>query len=457
MNQLEAVTHYLQRVITRPRSELTRWQRSLRFAIDLARHCTRELRQDQATTMAAALAFRTIFSLVPLAAFALLIFRAFADRAMVRELLINQLYTFFNIEALELHTNQGQAMATSIQEAIDPLIEKAWTLDLGSVGIVGLGVLIWAALALLVTVEQSFNRVFKAPAGRPWHLRIMIYWAIVTLGPLLLFVSLYVAGNLYDTVRSIEGFGPWLAWMPGFTALAASWVLLFLLYSLMPSTSVKLKPALAGSLVAAILWEMGKFGFKLYAENASLGSLYGALGLIPLFLIWLYITWLIVLFGLEVTYTLQAMSGGKFDLHDRTSRGAEDIIDPAWLLPVMVCIGKAFRQGRVVEGEEISRSLRIPNKAVRKLTQQLEEARLINTVTSNLRDERGHALAKPPNEIRMTELIEICRNVSLGSEPPDGNPDWAVYDQMNEAQRKAVTDLTLADMLKSDNKLTLAE
>jgi len=448
VQQLQAISNFIQRLVTEPQDELTRWQRSLRFVIDLTRHCARELRQDQATSMAAALTFRTIFSLIPLVAFALLFFRAFADRTIVRERVINQLYTFFNVDAIALQSDEGQAVATSIHDAIDPLIEKAWTLDLGSVGVVGLAVLIWAALALLVTIEQSFNRVFKAPSGRPWHLRIMIYWAIVTLGPVLLFVSLYVAGNLYESIIEAGGAGPWLSWMPGFTALAASWVLLFLLYSLMPSTSVRLRPALAGALVAAILWEIGKFGFKLYAENASLGSLYGALGLIPLFLFWLYLTWLIVLFGLEVTYTLQAMKHGKFALQEAVARGRGDIVDPAWVLPIMIRVARSFRNGRVVEGEQLARSLKLPAKAVRQLAQRLEEARLLHKVESSLRDEVGYVLGKPPTEIRVSELLDICRELSLGQGGVESSTDWHLYEQLTLAQQQAAAQRTLADMLE---------
>jgi DNA-binding IscR family transcriptional regulator len=121
-------------------------------------------------------------------------------------------------------------------------------------------------------------------------------------------------------------------------------------------------------------------------------------------------------------------------------------------LPVVVRIGRAFRQGRTVRGEELARSLRIPARAVRKLTQQLEQARLIHSVSSSLREEPGYALAKPPDEIRMTELLDICRDISLGSEPPDGSADWYVYDQMSEVQRKAVGQQTLADMLDATSK-----
>ena len=127
-------------------------------------------------------------------------------------------------------------------------------------------------------------------------------------------LSLYVTSQVVSEASNLPVVDTVAGWISSVTSLVtsgvASWVLLLLLLTLMPNTTVHLRPALIGSLVAAILWKFAKHGFKLYLTKAvSYSVLYGSLGLIPLFLFWMYLTWLIVLFGLELTYTLQAMRG----------------------------------------------------------------------------------------------------------------------------------------------------
>src|SRR5690606_5390189 len=135
-------------------------------------------------------------------------------------------------------------------------------------------------------------------AGRSILQRVVTYWTVITLGPLLLLVSLYVAGQIVEWARPIPVVGSLLVFAGRFTALGASWILLLVLYTLMPNTNVAVKPAVIGSFVGAVLWEIGKWGFGLYVSRAlPYSALYGSLGLIPLFLFWVYITWVVVLFG----------------------------------------------------------------------------------------------------------------------------------------------------------------
>ena len=108
----------------------------------------------------------------------------------------------------------------------------------------------------------------------------------------------------------------------------------------MPNTRVRWRPALWGALVAAGLSEVSKWGFGLYVSQAlPYLKLYGAIGLVPLFLFWLYLGWLIILFGLEIAFTLQAMKGARVRAQG-TRAASLATADPQWLLPVMVAIAR---------------------------------------------------------------------------------------------------------------------
>lgn len=459
------ITTYLRRLVTQPIGELNRAQRTLRFTVDLSRHCARQLGRDHATQMAAALTYRTIFSLVPIAVLMLLVFRSFGGFEQVSLDLQDRIYSYLGLSSIALPADGLNATPTpdaskeelraSIQKIMTDLTQQASEISVGSIGAVGLAVLIWAALALLVTVERSFNQIYNCPTGRSWHLRIPIYWAVITLGPVLLFVSLYVAEALVERVNewvSIGGLSTVLssvmAWLSRSTALLASWLLLFLLYVLMPTTRVRIRPALIGSLTAAILWELGKVGFKYYVSRAvSYSVLYGSLGLIPLFLFWLYLTWLIVLFGMEVTYTLQAMRGREFE--KRAARlNQRQVYDPRWLLPLMADIGQAFRDGKSVGTGALAQQLRLPVLAIAQLCEKLQRNGLIHRVSSGGDENEGFTLAKPPEDITVSQLLELGRSISAsGNDQPD-QPGWSYVKQLDEAQSAAAGATTLAQVVE---------
>jgi membrane protein len=457
-------TFSLRRLITRPTHELTRAQRSIRFAVDLSRHCAHELLRNRATQMAAALTYRTLFSLVPLAVLALLVFRAFVGLDSAQSQFQKTAFDFLGWSSLSLPaastgaqdgsqatTGGGEAQAMA-EERLNELVRRAWDLDFGSIGKVGLLLLIWAALALAVTVEQCFNHVYRCPTGRPWHHRIPIYWAIITLGPVLLFVSLYMATGAVTWVeqQEIHFITSIVQWASRFTALGASWLLLFLLYFLMPTATVRLRPALIGSFVAAIVWEAGKAGFQLYVTRAVMVSaLYGSLGLIPVFLLWLYMTWLVVLFGLQISYTLQAMKGRKFAIAEAAASHRVLLGDPRWLVGMMALIGKSFTNGLPVSAAEISQQLLIPASSVVELGELLERHRLVHRVEPARKHDGGYSLAMPPDRIRLAALLELSHEQMNGGKSNAANQ---LLDHLHAAQRDAAGDRTLETLFVGSAK-----
>lgn len=473
MNVMQRLTAWLGRLVTQPIDELSRVQRTMRFAMDLSRHCAGELARNQATQMAAALTYRTIFSLVPMAMLMLLVFRAFGGFEQVSEDLQGKIYQYLGLSSIVLPADDADTRFTvsgqdngdesretqrqlraSIEKIMTDLVTKASDVKVARIGVIGLPLLIWAALALLITVERSFNQIFGTPTGRAWHLRVPIYWAAITLGPVLLFVSLYVAQSLVDSVQHWATVWSLPVVLSGLIevlsrsmALAASWLLLFLLYVLMPNTRVRLRSALVGALVAAGLWELGKWGFKLYMTKAvSFSVLYGALGLVPLFLLWIYLTWLIVLFGLEITYTLQAMRGREFEKR-AASVDRQSLVDPQWLVLVMVAIGQTFRRGGLIDLDTLAVDLELPVRAVTEMGQQLHTAGLVHTV-DNGSDPHGLTLARPPEDILVTQLLELGQSLQFRGHGQHDGSGGALLEQLANAQLEIVSGLTLAELLK---------
>jgi membrane protein len=447
MDPVRRLHAYLEWLVSRPVAELNRAQRGLRFVVDLVRHCARELRANGAGEMAAALTYRTIFSLVPLLMVSMLVFRLFGDMDAAARELQEAAYGFFNYQ-VDASRPEAAAFKRLLDERVFDVVRSVSGLQFEAIGVLGALLLIWAALGLLVSFENAANRIYRAPRGRGWLTRIGIYWSVLTLGPILLLVVLYAARFWLQLAAETPFVGPLFALIAQFGSLAGSFFVLTLLYKRLPNTLVRWRPALAGAFVSAALWDTSKFAFGLYVSRAvPYLKLYGAIGLIPLFLFWLYLNWLIVLFGLEIAFTLQAMRGRLFERKD--TRGALVAGDPQWLLPLVVALARASRQGQVVSRQLLAEELDLRLSAVAELVERLEGEGLVLQVTRRASDDVGLTLALPPERIPLARIVALASRFTLGDRPREGS-GWQALAALHETARGAAGERTVADLLSAE-------
>lgn len=251
----------------------------------------RRFRGDDALVMAAALSYTSLLSLVPLLAVGLAIlaaFPAFEEARIQIQLLLVQ--------------NLAPEVGQQVRQVIAGFIGNAGNLT--AIGIVGLVV---TALLLLVNIEDSMNRIFRVTKPRNPMSRLIIYWTMVTLGPLLLGASLSITAWLFgspsdDTLPMMAAALGFLGTLFRFVMLVA---LFTLLYTTMPHRVVPFRKALAGGLLAGIAVAGLRFGLHLYvADLKAYQSIYGALAAIPILLFWMYVVWTAVLAGAELTASL---------------------------------------------------------------------------------------------------------------------------------------------------------
>ena len=310
MGLLKNIREHIERLKQDSAEDLTRWGRLILFHVHLWPFCMRRLGENNAMAMSAALSFRTIFAMIPTLVLALLVAKslnALEDTHSTLERIfeatgISQIEIQYEQEVgevggglsgeeggVEAGVDRGDevgggdvvSLADQIQEIADSLESK---LTLGRIGPVGAALLIWSALTLMTTIERSLNRIYGARRSRPLHRRVMLYWSALTLGPIALATAVYLARQM--TAHLPEGLLAeyvirGLAWS---SEVAVGIVLLGMLYKFMPNTRVSFRSALTAALVAVLLWLGAKWCFSLYIE-AVVGkrSLYGALGLLPLF------------------------------------------------------------------------------------------------------------------------------------------------------------------------------
>ncbi len=240
---------------------------------------------------AAALAYATLLALVPLAAVvfsALSMFPVFEEWALMLEQFVYQ--------------NFVPAAGDVIQEHLQRFTEHT-----GKLTAIGSVFLVVGAVLLLFTIEETFNEIWHVKEGRRMSQRVLSYWAVLTLGPLLIGASLSLTSYLISLTLSSDRAVLAQAQSYALSALPFVFeVLAFLiLYMVVPNCIVRFRDALVGGIAAAILFEISKRGFAWFVLNfASYQVIYGALATIPIFLIWIYISWLVVLVGAAVVVVL---------------------------------------------------------------------------------------------------------------------------------------------------------
>jgi membrane protein len=278
-----------------------------RYAISVGIFSIRRFIEDRCLIGASALSYTSIVSLVPLTAVALVIFSGFPIFSSVRERLLNLILDNF---APDVGDEAAKWFAFAATNA-------AQTTALGIV------VLVASAILLLATIEDQLHLIFRVTVQRSWGQRLLVYWTVLTLGPLLLGVALSVSGDLDGwfsaAAPSLTGrFSP-AELMPGTVAAARASVsqllrllpmamevlAITMLYCLIPQRTVRWSAGLFGAVVAVALLQVLKLGFSLFVGHLSTyNKVYGALAGVPIFLLWMYIFWIAVLLGAELTASL---------------------------------------------------------------------------------------------------------------------------------------------------------
>jgi membrane protein len=237
---------------------------------------------------AAALSFSTIFALIPALALLMAAVAAYPGLNSLRE----GMETF-------LLTNLMPETGLQVGVALAGFVKAAGQLT--AVGIIGL---VGAALILLVSIETAFNKIFHVSRSRRLGVRLLVFWTLMTIGPLLLGVGF----SLFGIFTAIPLFSPTgetsqVDFVLGSLAPAVlGWVVLTVLYTIVPNRRVLLKDAMAGAFVAAVLLTFLRYTFAFYALSmTSYQAIYGALAAVPIFLIWIFLVWIVVLAGAVIT------------------------------------------------------------------------------------------------------------------------------------------------------------
>jgi membrane protein len=217
---------------------------------------------------------------------------------------------------------------------------------------------------------------------------------------------------------------------------------MFAIYRLVPNTKVASRAAMIGGFISALFLAVGKGSLGAYFKHAvSLESLYGQLGLIPLVMFWMYLMWLVILFGLEVSATIQTLAGRQVEELEE-KRPQNGLVDPASVLNMMEIITERFGQALPTTARHIADETLIQEAMVCRMIDRLIEAAILHRVEAKEGD--AVTLARPPEQISGDALLEI--GYSLVDEGGVGRQSPLIQ-RLRDAQKKLAGQATLASLL----------
>jgi membrane protein len=291
----------------------------LEDALGLFRFARQRLDEERLPQVASSLTFTTVLALVPMLTIALAIFTTFP------------LFNTFraSLEAYFIKSLMPKAISNTILDYLNQFSLKASRLSA-----FGAGGLIVTTVAMMLTIDHAFNEIWRVKTARPLAQRIVVYWAIVTLGPLLIGVSITVTSYLFAATNGL------VAGLPLTGAIAYTLVSVLLttgaftlLYMAVPNRMVDWRDAASGGLLAATAFEIAKRIFAVFVSKfPTYTVIYGALAAMPIFLVWIYVSWLITLIGAVLAAALPIV---KYERWWHVARPGSAFIDAMMVLRVL--------------------------------------------------------------------------------------------------------------------------
>ncbi|EMS2788196.1 YihY family inner membrane protein [Neisseria gonorrhoeae] len=261
---------------------------------------------------------------------------------------------------------------------------------------IGSVMLVVTSLMLIRTIDNAFNRIWRVNTQRPWMMQFLVYWALLTFGPLSLGVGIsFMVGSVQDSVLS-SGAQQWADALKTAARLAFMTLLLWGLYRFVPNRFVPARQAFVGALITAFCLETARFLFTWYMGNFDgYRSIYGAFAAVPFFLLWLNLLWTLVLGGAVLTSSLSYWQGEAFR-RGFDSRGRFDDV-----LKILLLLDAAQKEGRTLSVQEFRRHI---NMGYDELGELLEKLARYGYIYSG---RQGWVLKTGADSIELSELFKL--------------------------------------------------
>jgi len=374
-----------------------------RHATHLLRFTYRVLERfitDKCIQRASALAYASLLAIVPMVALGFSVFTSFQAFDAMAGNISNTLLDYL------LPTSQK-----AVQDYLGTVADK--TTAISVFGVIGL---LFTATALLNTIEEAFNDIWRITRARAWLSKFITFWATLTLAPILIGASISITSyfTALPVIKEVAEGASYISKAPFLVPWLMSSLAMATLYAVLPNTSVPFRFAAIGGLVAGALFEWTKIGFAYYVtEIANYERLYGALSTLPIFLIWIYLIWVIVLLGSEIAFCLQHPEQS----HRRRSSFQKPGIRQFYSHLILLRAAQALHHGTTLKMFDLIEETDLPNNILQEWLDQLCSLKLLRYTESGS-EEPGWLPGFDADRMDLYEVFQRLNEIPM--EVPEG-------------------------------------
>ncbi len=353
--------------------------------------------EDKVQMRASALTYYSLLSIVPIVAMAFGIAKGFGFDNWLR----NRLLTGFS----------GQE---KVLEWILTFVDRYLSnINGGLIAGIGVALLVWSVMKLLGNIENSFNDIWQIKKARAMSRKISDYISLVVIAPILLFASSGVTVFLSKQILNASKIFPWFDYIDNWVTILFQiipyvliWLVFSLLYIILPNTKVKFKSAMIAGIIAGTAFQLLQWGYIHFQSMvSSYGAVYGSFAALPLFLIWMQLSWLVVLFGAEIAFANQNV---EHFADESDSQNISIYLKRTITILVLREIVLRFKNAMPpLTAEELANKLDFPVRLVRDIIYELLDAHLISeTLTNNIK-ESAYQPAQDIQRLSVSYVIDL--------------------------------------------------
>ncbi len=387
-----------------------------------------EFRYRLLDARAGGLVYTTLLSLVPLLAVTFSVLKAFGVHYMIEPVLAQAL----------------QPLGEKGHELTERIIGFVHNLKVGVLGAVGVAALFFTAYSLIDKVEDALNAIWRVRQGRPWTRKFTDYLSVLLVGPLVVFTAFAMIGAAQSSwfvqeLLAIEPLGHIYFWLTQFTPFVLMCGFFTFFYKFVPYTKVRLTSAVIGGVTAAVLWDLAGAMFAAFvAGSARYGAIYSSFAILILFLLWLYVSWLIVLIGAQVAFFHQHPLA--FQAHMFWKRGSHASRELLALTLLLQITRRYLSGGKPYQLGDLASEVDAPLSLVEDLLDEFIDTGVLGRMV----EPQGVTLVRPPESVTMKEVLRIVdqKDMSLAEAPYETRDPVANFLQ----RRDQAVNLSLGDM-----------
>jgi membrane protein len=441
---MAALSHWLKRARTPeaespPTPEPSAWRIRLQGGHRLVEALMRDVSEGGLDLRATSLVYTTLLSMAPLLAVSFSMLKAFGAHNQMRPFLLQML----------------DPLGEQASEIADRIIGFVNNMEVGVLGFTGFALLFYTVLSLLQKIEDSFNQIWRVEKSRGLRRRFSDYLSVLLVGPVLVFSALGLMASMashkiVQAIVALEPFGT-LYYLLGLILPTLFMIAAFtFLYLFIPNTRVRFKAALAGGIAAGLAWRLVGWLFaEFVAGSAQYEAIYSSFAILIVFMIWLYVNWLILLLGVDISFYVQHSRYLRLQQHDiRLGYGLFRRIG----LSVMYLLAERFHRGEPPwTVADLSARLDLPHQVIERVLETLQRRSLVLAVD---RERMAYMPAREPCVVPITDVLEALESGSGDAYPFNYSAlaEPAVErlaSRLREAGGKIAEGMTLKDFIES--------